>query len=210
MRLSIKAKQVAGVTTIVGVAVVVLSGVYLSSLLQVRLEESQVRGELLANAIGQRAHAVVAESGEGRDPVEALRIDSGLRSILEASAYDKRVTYAAMVDVEGTVIASFPDLIDHPMQSYEDVGSLLAQGAVAQIRAIYASGGRTFEIRKPLLLDAAEFGSIRIGVSTLLIQGDFNVASVRGHCRAQPSRAPSWWQCRWRNCCCGPSVIPAA
>jgi len=174
MRLSIKAKQVAGVTTIVGVAVVVLSGVYLSSLLQVRLEESQVRGELLANAIGQRAIAVVAENGEGRDPVEALRTDSGLRSILEASAYDKRVTYAAIFDVEGTVIASFPFLVDAPIRPYDDLASLLTQGAIAQLRAIYTSGGRTFEVRKPLLLDAAEFGSIRIGVSTLLIQGDFN------------------------------------
>ena len=98
MRLSIKAKQVAGVTTIVGLSVVVLSGVYLSSLARVQLEESQKRGDLLAGAIYQRAHAVIAESSEGREPAEALSADSGLRSILEASAYSKHVTYAAIVD----------------------------------------------------------------------------------------------------------------
>jgi signal transduction histidine kinase len=76
--------------------------------------------------------------------------------------------------VEGTVIASFPFLVDAPIRPYDDLASLLTQGAIAQLRAIYTSGGRTFEVRKPLLLDAAEFGSIRIGVSTLLIQGDFN------------------------------------
>jgi signal transduction histidine kinase len=175
MRLSIKAKQVAGVTTIVGLAVAVLSGVYLSSLARVLLEESQVRGDLLAGAIYQRAHAVIAESGEGQDPAEALRTDSGLRSILEASAYSKHVTYAAIVDVDGMAIAhSDADLVGHPVPSYENLSSLLAQGPIAKIRAIYAAGGRTFEIRQPLLLGAAEFGSIRIGISTLLIRSDFD------------------------------------
>ncbi len=178
MRLSIKAKQVAGVTSIVGLAVVVLSGVYLSSVARVRLEESQVRGDLLAGAIYQRAHAVIAESANDRDPAEALRTDSGLRSILEASAYSKHVTYATIVDVEGTAIAhSDADLVGHPVPSYETLSSLLSQGPASQIRAIYASGGRTFEIRQPLLLGTVEFGSIRIGISTLLIRSDFDASA---------------------------------
>jgi signal transduction histidine kinase len=175
MRLSIKAKQVAGVTTIVGLAVVVLSAVYLSSLARIRLEESQARGDLLANAIYQRARAAIAEGTNGQDPAEALRTDSGLRSILEASAYSKHVTYAAIVDVDGNAIAhSDADQVGHPISSYESLNSLLAQGPTSQIRAIYASGGRTLEIRQPLLLGAAEFGSIRIGISTLLIRSDFD------------------------------------
>src|SRR5215467_9280107 len=153
MRLSIKAKQVAGVTTIVGLAVVVLSGVYLSSLARVLLEESRGRGALLAGAIYQRARTVVDENAEGRDPEEALRSDSGLRTILESSAYDKRVTYAAIVDVEDTAIThSDPESVGHPMPSYESLGSLLEAGPIARIRAIYAAGGRTFELREPLLL----------------------------------------------------------
>src|SRR6516165_2112451 len=102
MRLSIKAKQVAGVTSIVVLAVVVLSAYYLSSLARVRLEESQARGDLLANAIFHRAREVVSESP---DVVAALRGDDGLRSILEASVYSRHVTYAAIVDVNDTVVA---------------------------------------------------------------------------------------------------------
>jgi signal transduction histidine kinase len=173
MRVSIKAKQVAGVTTIVALAVAVLSGVYLGSLARILLEESEARGSLLAHAIYQRAHEVV-ESADGRDPAQALRTDSGLRSILEASAYDKRVTYATIVDVTGAAIAhSDADLVGHAVPPADQLSALLKEGAAAQIRAIRTPGGRTFEISQPLLLGTAEFGSIRIGVSTLLIRSDF-------------------------------------
>jgi signal transduction histidine kinase len=174
MKLSIKFKQVAGVTTIVTIAVVVASGIYLSSLARVRLEESQARGALLANAIYQRARAVFDENLEARDPEEALQSDAGLRSILESSiAYDKSVTYAVIADAEGrAIVNSDADLVGHPVPSYESLASLLERGPLAQIFAIRALS--TFEIRQPLYFREADFGSIRIGVSTLLIRKDFD------------------------------------
>ena len=171
MRLSIKTKQVAGVTSIVGLAVVVLSAYYLSSLARVRLEESRSRGELLGNAVFHRASAVVRS---GQDPVEALGSDEGLQSILESSAYSRQVTYAAIVDTEGKAIAhSDSSLVGQAMPSYEDVNTLLGH-PIALIRAVYTEGGKILEIRQPLLLSGKEFGSIRVGVSTLLIQDDLN------------------------------------
>ena len=172
MRLSIKAKQVAGVTSIVGLAVVVLSAYYLTSLARVRLEESQSRGELLANAVFHRAQAVVRS---GEDPVTALGSDDGLQSILESSIYARQLTYAAIVDTDGKAIAhSDTSLVGQPMASYDDANSLLGAGPVALVRAIYTEGGRIFEIRQPLLLGGKEFGSIRVGVSTLLIRHDLD------------------------------------
>jgi signal transduction histidine kinase len=172
MRLSIKTKQVAGVTSIVGLAVVVLSGFYLASLARIRLEESKSRGELLANAIYQRAREAVKA---GSDPRVALREDGGLRSILESSAYSSNVTYAAIVDVGSIVIVhSDRARIGQPLLPYGDLDALLERGPVSQLRAIYTDGGRTLEIRKPLLMGTAEFGSIHIGVSTLLVQRDLN------------------------------------
>src|SRR6266852_5835943 len=102
MHLGIKGKQVLGVTSIVGAVVVVLSLLHLARLARVSLEESRARAELLANAIFHRAREVV---GEGTDPYKALRGDPGLRAILESSLYSKNVTFAAMVDVHGRVIA---------------------------------------------------------------------------------------------------------
>src|SRR5712675_2095755 len=102
MRLGIKGKQVLGVTSIVGVVVVVLSVMHLARLAEVRLDESRARAELLANAIFHRAHAVV---GAGADPYVALRDDSGLQSILQSSLYSDNVTFAAIVDTRGIVVA---------------------------------------------------------------------------------------------------------
>jgi len=172
MRLSIKAKQVAGVTFIVGLAAVVLSAYYVAALARVRLEESEARGELLANAVFHRARAVVAA---GQDPATALGTDGGLQSILESSAYSKQLAYAAIVDAAGTAIAHSDDsLVGRALPSYDDATSLAGQGPVAIVRAIYTPGGKIFEIRRPLLLDGKEFGSIRVGVSTLLIRDELD------------------------------------
>ena len=170
MRLSIKTKQVAGVTSIVGLAAVILSAYYLTSLARVRLEETQSHGELLANAAFHRARAVV---DSGQDPATALASDEGLRSILESSAYSTQLAYAAIVDTEGKAIAhSDSSLVGQTLPSYDDVSVLLGRGPIGLIRAVYREGGKIFEIRQPMRLGVKEFGSIRVGVSTLLIRHD--------------------------------------
>jgi len=172
MRLSIKAKQVAGVTSIVGLVVVVLSAYYLSSLARVRLEESQARGELLADAAAHRARAIGLG---GQDPAAALAADDGLRSILESSAYSPQLTYAAIVDASGKAIAhSDSSLVGRTLPTYDDVDVLRTRGSIALIRAVYSEGGKIFEIRRPLLLDGKNVGAIRVGVSTLLIRHDLD------------------------------------
>jgi signal transduction histidine kinase len=183
--LSIKTKQVAGVTAIVGLAVVLLSGWYLSSLAQVWLEESRARADLVANLISQRARAVVAAGADPATLHDQLRDDQGLRSILEASILSKGVLYAAVVDTGGVAIAhsdpaSAGDALPLPAGS---LAELLDSGPIVQLRAIFVEAGRTFEIRQPLLLTTAdpvgppvEIGAIRVGVMPLLIRRDVTEA----------------------------------
>ncbi len=172
MRLNIKTKQVLGVTSIVGLAVVVLSAFYLAALARDQLLENEAYSELLWQAIYQRAYAVVRS---GEDPTTALRDDEGLHSILESSLYVKQLAYAAIVDTENRAIAhSDSALVGEVIPEYEDAESLLQRGAVALLRALYTPGGKILEIRKPLLLSGKEFGAIRVGVSTLLIRDDFD------------------------------------
>ena len=173
MRLGIKGKQVLGVTTIVALIVAALSLMHLAELARVKLDESRSRAELLANAVYHRAREVVAS---GNDPAPALTADPGLRSILESSLYSPNVTFAALVDANGRTVAhADPTLEGQPLRAAPTLDSLLASWSLTQLREIYAEQGRNFEYRQPLyLLGGAEFGSIRIGVSTLLIRRELN------------------------------------
>src|SRR6267378_973833 len=171
MRLGIKGKQVLGVTSIVGTVVVVLSLLQLARLARVRLDESRAHGEYVSNTIYHRAREVVNQG----DFAKALRDDSGLRSILESSLYDDNVTYAAIVDTSGQVIAQSIEG-QTVLPPADDLPTLLSKSAQAQLAVIYSGQGRTLEVRQPLLLRNAEFGSIRIGVSTLLIRRTLNDA----------------------------------
>jgi signal transduction histidine kinase len=172
--MSIKAKQVAGVTTLVVVVVLVLSAYHLATLARLSLQETGARGDMLAQAIFQRARQVVAQGGA--DPYGALRADGGVRSILESSVgYSENVTYAAIVDKDGIAVAHlFPTLEGRPMTEQEELAPLVKAGTIAQLRAVYSD--RTFEIRQPMLAGDSQFGSIRIGVSTLLVRSELRHA----------------------------------
>jgi signal transduction histidine kinase len=174
MRLGIKGKQVVGVTSIVGVVVVALSVAHLARLARAGLEESQARAELIAKLVFHRAREVVAH---GADPYAALHGDAGLHSILESSLYSKTVTFAAIVDPAGTIVAhDDPALEGQSLPPGGDMGQLLARPALSQLTAIYSGQGRNLELRQPLLLGDAEIGSLHIGVSTLLIRQDLDAS----------------------------------
>ncbi|HNV02248.1 MAG TPA: ATP-binding protein [Vicinamibacterales bacterium] len=174
MRLSLKARQVAAVTSIVGFAVIVLGAVYVTGVARVRLEETRARGVFLANAIYHRARDVVAASAQ---PYAALRSDPGLRSILESSVYSENVTYAAIVDASEVVVAhSDSACVGQAMPARPGLDALLADRPWAQVRAIYADAGRMLEIQQPLLMGGSRFGTIRVGVSMLLARADLGRA----------------------------------
>jgi signal transduction histidine kinase len=172
VRLGIKGKQVLGVTSIVGAVAVVLTVMHLARLARVSLEESKSRAETAANTILHRAREVV---GAGVDPYRALAGDPGMRSILESSLYAKNVTFAAIVDVKGIAVAHADRALEgQSLYPGGDLNALVSGPSLTQLREIYAEQGRNFELRQPLLLGTTEFGSIRIGVSTLLIRNDLN------------------------------------
>jgi signal transduction histidine kinase len=172
LRLGIKGKQVLGVTTIVGVVVVVLSLMHLARLARVSLDESAARAELLANTIYHRARAVISSDV---DPYQALRSDPGLRSILEASLYDNNVTFSAIVDAKGNaVVHADPSQEDRPVPVAADLEQLLTLSSLEQLIMIYRDQGRNLDYAQPLLLDDRPIGSIHIGVSTLLIRRDLD------------------------------------
>ncbi|HEY6361447.1 MAG TPA: ATP-binding protein [Vicinamibacterales bacterium] len=175
MRLGIKGKQIAGVTAIVGMAIVALSLLNVARLAEVVLHESQARGELLAKTIFHRAREIVTGS---QDPYAALRTDPGLRAILESSIYGESVTDASILDTQGTIIASSDTTqVGRPLRARADLASLANEASPReQLRVIYSQEGQSLEVRLPMRLGDEAFGSIRIGVSTLLMRQELNAS----------------------------------
>lgn len=174
MRVGIKAKQVLGVTIIVGTMVIVLSLMHLAQLAQVSLDESRARADLISKAVYQRAREVVTGFA---DPYDALRADGGLRSILQSSLYSKNVTYAAIVDAHGVTIAhADPSQEGSLLPPAGDLEALSTRSSISQLRAIYSGQGRNLDLAQPLLVGDMDFGSIRVGVSTLLIRSDLDLS----------------------------------
>jgi signal transduction histidine kinase len=172
VRFSIRVKQIVGVTLIVGLAVVALSVLYAARLTDVVLHESYSRGQLMARTILHRAGAVVTSGG---DPWAQLREDSGLLSIIEASAYSDNITTATIVDTNGIiVIANLRSMVGQLSPQQDNLGELDESDAYAKLKEIYTGDGRTLEVREQLKRGDEEFGSIRIGVSTLLMRRELD------------------------------------
>jgi signal transduction histidine kinase/HAMP domain-containing protein len=172
--MSIKSRQVAGVTSLVVFIVASLSAYHLATLARLSIKETESRGELLRQAIFQRAREVVPTA---KDPYAALQQDGGLRSLLESSgAFSGNVTYAAIVNREGIAVAhNFSTEEGKPIPDQEELTKILDLNALTLLRTLYYDD-RTFEIRQPLLFGEQEFGTIKIGVSTLLVKSELQSA----------------------------------
>jgi signal transduction histidine kinase len=171
--LSIKTRQVAGVTSLVVIIVAALSAYHVATLARLSMQETAARGELLRLAIFQRASEVVPPA---KGPYAALREDGGIRALLEsASGYSRNVIYAAIVNRENVAVAhNFRSEEGQVVPDQEDLTRVVEQNAFALLRIAYSD--RTFEIRQRLLFGEEEFGSIKIGVSTLLVQDELRRA----------------------------------
>lgn len=180
MRLSLKTKQVAGVTAIVGLAMVAVNALYLARIARISLEESQSRGELLARTVYQAATA----ASVAPTPVataEALQQSDGIRVLVEAGmAFSENVTYVAITDTDGrAIVHSSPVLVGEPVADAEEFATVIGGGPWAHLRAIYSD--RTFEVRERLVADDGhggmrEFGAIRVGLSMLLVRENLREA----------------------------------
>jgi signal transduction histidine kinase len=177
----IKAKQVAGVTTLVVVVVVAMSAYHVANLVTLNFSETASRGQMLAQAVFQRAREVVAQGVT--DPYEALRTDGGIRSIIESSTANwPSVTYVAIVNKDGVaVVHSNASLEGLPLEKQEDFGRFASGNSWKQLNAAYDDRilefSQPMEISEPTPDDQVKnFGEIRVGVTTTLVRTEIKKA----------------------------------
>ena len=133
--MSIKSRQVAGVTTLVVVIVAALSAYHLSTLARLSLQESAATGELLKQAIYQRAREVVPTA---KDPYAALQHDGGIRSLLDSSVgYSPNVTYAAITNKDGVAVAhNFASEEGKPLPEQGELQAIVDRNPIELLRAV--------------------------------------------------------------------------
>ena len=173
MALSIKQKQVLGVTSIVVFVVLVLSAMQLTTLTGTLLDQSRDRAALIAMSIG---HSVSDLAVTEETVFAELRRDLSVQTALETALYSDDVVYAAIVDGQGTVIAhSDRSRIGERLPDGDDLAALARATAFTQLRAVYQTE-RMLEWRQPLLLGDSPIAEIRVALSTLLARQTLNEA----------------------------------
>ena len=173
MRLSLKQKQVLGVTAMVALIVTALSLLHLMNLARVLLLESKARVELLANAVYHQARDVITDPATAYDEVRTSR---SVQSALEAAIYSQDVIDAVIVDPTGVVVASSdPMQVGKTMDARTPLNNVIADSGLAQLQAVYNTD-QSLEWSQPIALGDQPFGEIRIGLSTLLVRRDLNLS----------------------------------
>ncbi len=171
MPLSIKQKQVLGVTSLVALVVVVLSFLQMMTIARVLLHESQERGQVIAEAIAHSARGVVSTT---ETAYEELRQDPGVQAALESALYPDNVTYAAIVDPSGMIVAHSDKLrLGERLPPAGDLPALVEANGITQLRAVYETD-RTLEWRQAIALNDVPFAEIRIGLSTTLVRNELD------------------------------------
>ena len=102
-----------------------------------------------------------------------LSTDRDLNTVLESVVSDWPTIYdASIVDVDGNVILhTNPDLIGRKIPERLDYQLIEGADFRRQLRAVY-NPPTLYEVRRPLNLNGAPFGSIRVGVSTVFLKSE--------------------------------------
>jgi signal transduction histidine kinase len=169
MRLSIKQKQVLGVTLMVALIVIALSLLQLINTAGVLLAESRDRFELFGSAVYTQAAAAITSPETAYNDVRTSRF---VQSALQSALYSQDTVDALIVDPTGVVIASSdPDQIGKTLPRRPQLNDLIALNGLDQLRAIYSSDAN-IEWTQPMALADQPFGEIRIGLTVGLVRRD--------------------------------------
>ena len=206
MRLGIKGKQVLGVTSIVGAVVVVLSLLHLATLAARRASRKAGRAPSCwpTRSFTARAQVVIAGARSVRGAARRSRACGRFSS----RACTPRTSRSRRLSTSTASPSPTPTrrTKGQPLPpAATSTSVLVAAGRCRSCARIYTGQGRNLEFRQPLLLGDTEFGSIRIGVSTLLIRQDLDASLRPAVVTALVALgvAVLVGRCCSRSCCCG-------
>jgi signal transduction histidine kinase len=179
-----KTKIVLAITFMVAVLVLAFSYIYISELLRQRVTTArESAAQLTSNLAYLAANATPDLSSTKVDTTnpEATRravayylsTDRDLNNFLESMVGTWPIIYdAAIVDSDGkAILHTNPDLVGKSVPDRPDFHNVENARFRRQFRMVY-NPPTVYDVRIPLQLDGARFGSIRVGVSTVFLKNE--------------------------------------
>ncbi len=179
MRLTVRAREVVAITTVVLLVVAVSTIAHLASVARITLRSAAAEGELLARQLYHQSSRVIAASPA--PSLAALRRDRGIRALLEGMVgYSPTVVYAAIVDLSDQVVVhSNPAFEGKSLPARESLETVLTWGALRTVVSMVGEP-QMYEAQLPMRMGERPFGTVRVGVSTSLLRQEVARAVVYG------------------------------
>src|SRR6202171_3332165 len=180
----LKTKIVLAITVMVAALVLTFSYIYISELLRQRVttaaESANQLTSNLAYLASNAAPDLTSTKVDTTNP-EAMRravayylgTDRDLNNFLESVVGTWPIIYdAAIADGDGkAILHTNPDLIGKPVPNRPDFQLVQNANFRRQFRMVY-NPPTVYDVRIPVQLDGARFGSIRVGVSTVFLKNE--------------------------------------
>jgi len=179
-----KTQLVAAVTFMVTVVVSFSSYIYVSQILRLQIRDTRETADHLTSEMAYLANEAVPDLTSTRvntDDPKAVRTaiayylstDKNLNGFVESVPGTWLTIYdAAVVDPDGNAILhSIPDLIGKSIAERPDFQRLQDARLQDQLRMLYHPP-KVYEVSLPLKLNEVPFGSVRVGVSTVILKDD--------------------------------------
>ena len=180
----LRTKIVLAITFMVAVLVSVFSYIYISELLRQRMNSALDSAQRLTTNLEFLATNEAPDLSSTRvdtNNPQAVRkaiayylgTDRVLNNFLETIVGTWPEVYdAAIVDTDGkAILHTNPDLINKIIPNRPDFQTVQSAKFRRQLRLVY-NPASVYDVRVPLMLDGAPFGSIRVGVSTVFLKNE--------------------------------------
>lgn len=179
-----KTKIVLAITFLVTVMVASFSYLYISHLLRQRVNAASEVAQLLAQQIGYSAINAVPDLTSTRIDTDnprsvrsaiesALETDTNLNDLLNSFVANVPIAYdAAVIDLDGrAILHSNAALAGKLLKKRPDFSLLQNARFIDQLRMLY-SPSAVYDVNLPFRLNHEPFGTVRVGISTVLIRDE--------------------------------------
>lgn len=181
--LRLKTKLVFAITGMVLAIVATLSTLYLSKVVDQRMQETLDDGEFIAQQIFSVAREPLEiDLSESKvdlnDPrqveaaiQEVLQTDSGVTSLLDSIVgYSPTIQDATITGIDGrALVHTSPSFLGQVLKPREDFRSIVNGGIWKQLKVIYGPL-QVYDVSIPLVRNGVPFGRVRVGVSTVFVK----------------------------------------